>query len=231
MARASDPNADGIGRPLGHQVIFGIAGFMLLIVSIVALAIALVVQLNHRETHLNSSDAAYLNAVQTASFEAKAIANDQRGFLLSGDTSFVDEAHSRVGTVRANFARAAAAATSIAERNAVEAASNGFDRWIATFETEVNTFNGGDHDAAIAASLGPDRELRKSYEQSLDTAQTVGTAKLHAADHSVSTAATQTVRLLIIGMVVALLIAVCIGEWLLRTIVRPLFHLVDVLYR
>lgn len=231
MARALDPAEDGIGRPLGHQVVLGIAGFMLLIVSIVALAIALVVQLNHRETHLNSGDAAYLDAVQSASLEAKAIANDQRGFLLSGDGKFVEEARGRVESVKAGLARASAAATSIAERHAVEQASDGFDRWIATIQAEVDTYNSGDHNAAIDASLGPDRELRKTYEQSLDTAQTVGESKLHAADRSVSVAAAHTVRLLIVGMVVALLIAICIGEWLLRTIVRPLFHLVDVLYR
>lgn len=225
------PFEDGLRRPLGHQVIFGVAGFMVLIVSIVALAIGLVVELQHRETHLNSGDAVYLTAVQSASLEAKAIANDQRGFLLSGDTNFVDEAHSPVAAVNAGLAGAASAATSIAERNAVQRARDGFEQWIATIENEAPMYNRGDHNGAIAASLGTDRELRKSYEQSLETAQTVGQSKLDAADRSVSAAATHTIRLLIIGMIVALLIAICIGEWLLRTIVRPLFHHVDVLYR
>jgi methyl-accepting chemotaxis protein len=231
MARGSDSIEDGIGRPLGHQVIFGIAGFMVLIVSIVGLAIGLVVKLNHRETHLNSGDAAYLTAVQSASLEAKAIANDQRGFLLSGDTTFVAEARTRLDGVNAGLSRASAAATSIAESKAIEEASDGFTKWYSTFQHEIETYLGGDHEAAISASLGPDRDLRKSYEQSLETAQTVGESKLHAADHSVAAAATHTIRLLIIGMIVALAIAICIGEWLLRTIVRPLFHLVDVLYR
>ena len=89
-------------RPLGHQVLFGIAGFLALLIAVVVMAIVLVINLNHRETHLNRGNAAYVSAVQAAAFDAKAIANDQRGFLLSGDEQFLHEAEGRVakGSVR-----------------------------------------------------------------------------------------------------------------------------------
>lgn len=218
-------------RPLGHQVLFGIAGFLALLIGVVVMAIALVVNLNHRETHLNRGNAAYVNWVQSASVDAKAIANDQRGFLLSGDRQFLLEADGRVDSVRAAFTSAAAASGSSAELAAINAARDGFERWIVEFQSEVDVFESGDHQAAITTSLGAGRDLRKSYEASLDGAQTIGMSGVQSGDHSVAAAATLTIRLLIVGLLVALVIGVGIGEWLLRTIVRPLYRLVDLLYQ
>ncbi len=218
-------------RPLGHQVVFGIAGFLALLIAVVAMAIALVVNLSHKETHLNRANAAYVRAVQSASTEAKAIANDQRGFLLSGDGEFLGEADGRVSAVRNAFASAVAASDSDAELDAASAARDGFERWIVELQSEIDTFKSGDRQGAIALSFGTDRALRKIYEQSLASAQTIGVEGMQSGDHSVSAAATTTIRLLIAGLLIALVIGVGIGEWLLRTIVRPLFHLVDLLYR
>ena len=218
-------------RPLGHQVVFGIAGFLALLIAVVAMAIALVLNLNHRETTLNRGNAAYVSAVQSAAVDAKAIANDQRGFLLSGDEQFLDEADGRLATVRTAFATAAAASDADAELDAISEARDGFERWIVEFHGEVDTFQSGDHQGAIATSLGADRTLRKVYEQSLADAQAIGVDGVQSGDHSVSAVATSTIRLLIVGLLIALVIGVGIGEWLLRTIVRPLHRIVDLLYQ
>ena len=218
-------------RPLGHQVLFGIAGFLGLLIGVVVMAIALVVNLNHRETHLNRGNAAYVNAVQSASVDAKAIANDQRGFLLSGDQQFLLEADGRVADVRTAFTSAAAASGSSAELSAINAARDGFERWIVEFQSEVDVFEGGAHQAAITTSLSTGRDLRKDYEASLADAQAIGISGVQSGDHSVAAAATLTIRLLIVGLLIALVIGVGIGEWLLRTIVRPLYRLVDLLYQ
>jgi methyl-accepting chemotaxis protein len=210
---------------------FGIGGFLALLVAVAAMAIALVLNLNHRETTLSAGHEAYVSAVQSAALQAKAIANDQRGFLLSGDQKFVLEAEGRVGTVRQSFNSASDAAASAAERTAIADARHGFERWIATLNEEVDTFSAGDRQSAIATSLGIERQLRKSYEESLAAAQAIGAEEVRAEDHSVAAAATRTVRLLLAGLIVALVIGIGIGEWLLRTIVRPLFRLADVLYR
>ena len=218
-------------RPLGHQVLFGIAGFLALLIGVVVMAIALVVNLNHREAHLNRGNAAYVNAVQSASVDAKAIANDQRGFLLSGDHQFLLEADGRIDSVRAAFTSAATASGTSAELAAINTAREGFERWIVEFQSEVDVFERGDHQTAISTSLGTGRDLRKNYESVLAGAQTIGMSGVQAGDHSVAAAATMTIRLLIVGLLIALVIGVGIGEWLLRTIVRPLYHLVDLLYQ
>jgi methyl-accepting chemotaxis protein len=224
--------ADGMWRrPLGHQVMFGIAGFLALLIAIVVMAIVLVVNLNHRETHLNQGNTAYVSAVQSAAFDAKAVANDQRGFLLSGDQQFLREADGHVEKVRAAFSSASAAGSNTSELVSIDAARSGFEKWIVEFQTEVDTFKAGDHQGAISTSLGTGRDLRKRYEASLARAQALGADGVQSGDHSVSAAATLTIRMLIAGLLVALVIGVGIGEWLLRTIVRPLYHLVDLLYQ
>lgn len=218
-------------HPLGHQVVFGIAGFLGLLVAVAVMAIALVLNLNRQETNLNMGNAAFVTAVQSAALDAKAIANDQRGFLLSGDDQFLHEARNREAAVRASFSSASTAAGSGAGLEAIRRASDGFERWITALQGEVDTFKRGDHEGAIATSLGADRDLRKTYEASLATAQTIGAQGVQSGDQSVSAAATLTIRLLLAGLLVALVIGVGIGEWLLRTIVRPLHRLVDALYR
>jgi hypothetical protein len=107
---------------------------------------------------------------------------------------------------------------------------DGFERGVTAFQSEVVTYKRGDQKGAIATSLGTDRDLRKTYEAPLDVAETIGVHGVQSGDHSVSAAATLTIRVLIVGLLVALVIGVGIGEWLLRTIVRPLHHLVDALY-
>ena len=184
---------------MGHSVVLGIAGFLGLLIAVAVMAIALVVNLNRRETNLNTGNAALVTAVQSATLDAKAIANDQRG--------------------------------SDPERRAVSRASDGFERWVTAFQSEVKTYTRGDEKGAITTSLGADGDLRKTYEASFDVAETIGVHGVQSGDHSVSAAATLTIRLLIAGLLVALVIGVGIGEWLLRTIVRPLHHLVDALYR
>jgi methyl-accepting chemotaxis protein len=231
MTRANKDSTSEIRRPLGHQVMFGIGGFLALLVAVTVMAIALVLNLNHRQSTLSEGHEAYVAAVQSAALQAKAIANDQRGFLLSGDQKFVVEADGRVGAVRQSFNAAAEAAATASERQAIAKARDGFERWITALDQEVTTYSAGDHRAAIASSLGVERELRKSYEESLSAADTIGSDALRTEDHSVAAAAARTVRLLLAGLAVALVIGIGIGEWLLRTIVRPLFRLADVLYR
>jgi methyl-accepting chemotaxis protein len=230
FANAPVPAALPRRHPLGHSVVFGIAGFLGLLIAVAVMAIALVVNLNRQETNLNTGNAAFVTAVQSAALDAKAIANDQRGYLLSGDDKFLVEAQSRETAVRASFTSASIAAGSDPERRAVSRASDGFERWVTAFQSEVDTYKRGDQKGAIATSLGADRDLRKTYEASLDVAETIGVHGVQSGDHSVSAAATLTIRLLIAGLLVALVIGVGIGEWLLRTIVRPLHHLVDALY-
>lgn len=214
-------------RPLGNQAFLGVAGLLALFVAFAALAILLVAKLNREENHSNTANIAYVNAVQEAALQAKGIANDQRGFLLSGDQQFLDAAERRAADAVAAFAAASSAARENSERDAIGAAKDGFDRWYAAGRLEVDQFQNGDRQDAINQSLTSDRDLRKDYEASIAMAQQIGTTGVRADRDTVAQAAAQTIRLLLAGLVVALVIGVLIGLWLLRSIARPLYRLMD----
>ena len=79
-------------RPLGRQALLGVVGLLSLFVAFALLAIALVARFNGDEKHLDTASVDYVNAVQQGALDAKGIANDQRGFLLSGEEQFLVEA-------------------------------------------------------------------------------------------------------------------------------------------
>jgi len=72
-----------------------------------------------------------------------------------------------------------------AQRQAVSQARAAFERWVQAVHGEFVTFQGGDHHGAVTASLGPDRALRKTYEQSLARAQALGASSIRSARSSV----------------------------------------------
>jgi hypothetical protein len=86
----------------------------------------------------------------------------------------IHEADRRISDARADFAGAITAAAGPAQRWAVNDARSGFERWVQTMQGEFATFRAGDRQSAVAASLGPDRTLRKTYEQSLANAPGTG---------------------------------------------------------
>jgi hypothetical protein len=98
---------------------------------------------------------------------------------------------------------------------------------------EFAVFQAGDRQRAITASLGPERELRKSYERSLADAQSVGDRSVQSARTSVAAAWSRSVGILITCLAVAL--AVGVGMvfgmvyWPMRTIALPVFRLVALL--
>jgi methyl-accepting chemotaxis protein len=129
------------------------------LLSLGPVAILVVVALKADEQHLNDRDVPYASA---AAVNAKDIANDQRGFLLTGDPTFIHEADRRASDARAAFAVAATAAVDPAQRQAVSDARSGLERWVQAMRGEVAIFRAGDRRGAVAAPLGPDRALRKS---------------------------------------------------------------------
>jgi hypothetical protein len=76
---------------------------------------------------------------------------------------------------------------------AVNEAREGFERWVLAVRGEFATFQAGDHQGAIAASLGPDRALRKAYEASLASAQALGASSIQSARNSVAVALSRSV--------------------------------------
>ena len=214
-------------RPLGRQALLGVVGLLSLFVAFAVLAIALVARSNGDEKHLDTASVDYVNAVQQGALDAKGIANDQRGFLLSGEEQFLVEAEGRISSARAALARAEDEARTTGERDTIADATTGFEQFITAVRAEIDQFRRGDRQGAIDRSLTTDRDLRKTYEASLERAQQVGMSRVTAGRDAANKAAVQTIRLLVAGLVVALVIGVLIGLWLLRSIARPLFRLVE----
>jgi len=172
------------------------------------IAVAVVLAFTADERPLSERDVEYANAVATAALNAKGVANDQRGFLLSGDLIFIHEADRRISDARTNFTAAVKAAASPTQRQAVNDARSGFERWVQTMQGEFTTFQAGDRQSAIAASLGPDRTLRKTYERSLANAQALDAHSIESATSSSAAASSWWSWILFAGLVTALVIGV-----------------------
>jgi len=221
----------GKGRrlPMGFQVWVGVGALLALLAGISLLAIFLVNGLKDDQTRLNDQDVPYASAVAAAALNAKGAANDQRGFLMTGDRGFATEADRRIGEARSAFAEAATAAVSADQRRAVDQARAGFERWVQVIQREIATFQTGDHTGPIRASLGPDRQLRKAYEHSLANAQALGTRSIQSTDSSVSAALSRSVRILLGGLIIALAVGLGVAFWLVHSIAMPVYRLVALL--
>jgi methyl-accepting chemotaxis protein len=230
-APGSGPKPSRLRRPvpMGRQMLLGLGVLLALLAVSMLAAIALVVGLRHDENGLNDRDLPYASAIATAALAAKGIANDQRGFLLTGDRTFIEEADRRVGEARTAFDTATKAAADGPRRQAVSDAQAGFEGWIRAVHDEFAMFEAGDHTGAVSASLGPDRELRKTYEQSLGNAETLAASSIKSATNSVTAALSRSVWILVAGLLVALVVGLGVSWWLMRTIATPLFGLVDLL--
>jgi len=219
----------GRGRPMGIQVLLGLGGLLTILVVSMLVAIVLVAGLRQGETRLNDHDVAYSNAVAEAALNAKGVANDQRGYLLTGDLTFIQEADQRIEDARRAFASADAAAGSDQQRRTMQAARAAFEQWVQAVHAEFAAFQDGNHQQVITASLGTDRELRKNYEQSLADAQALGDGSVRSASSSLDAAATRSIAILVAWLLVALAAGVGVAYWLMRTVALPLFRLVALL--
>ena len=214
--------------PLGRKVRAGLGALLALLVILTGVAIALVVNLSRGETRVKD-DVPYTTAIASASLDAKSVANDQRGFLLTGDVMYLREADQRAADARREFAVAVQAATTEEQRGAARESSAGFDRWWTATRAEFATYRTGNKQAAIAASLGPDRELRKQYEESLQRTRSLGQASLQSATSWLPDSATRAVVILVGCLLAALLAGSVIAYWLVRQMSSPLFKLAAIL--
>lgn len=201
-------------------VLVGMGSLLALLAVAIVAALLLIVDLNDDATQLTDNQVQYATAIDAAALNAKAIANDERGFLLSGNPEFVEELETRTGNARAAFAVAASESDNDAQRQAVITANAGFERWLRALRGEIATFRAGDREKAVAASLGRTRMLRKTYEKSLAHAQDLGVDAVQSARSSVSARSTRSVAILLAYLVVALGIGIVVTGWVVRKVLR-----------
>ncbi|MET7420966.1 methyl-accepting chemotaxis protein [Dactylosporangium sp. NPDC005555] len=183
------------------------------------LALAGIADMSDTRNHEVGTSVPYITALNSAALTAKAAANDERGYLLGGETTFRDEALGRKEGVDAAL-RSAAAIGDAGERQAIAAIQAATDAWFAALRSEFTLF-GTDRAAAVTAASGPNRDLRKVYEDLIDKEITRADAALIAGKDFGDTVS--SVRFTVVALlVVALALAVGLALYIARLIVQPL---------
>jgi hypothetical protein len=122
---------------------------------------------------------------------------------------------SRTDTVEARSALAAAEgyAVGASQREYVDAARAGFERWLRALYSDIAAYRRGSQDQAIQASLGSTRQLCKTCERSLADAYALGARSIESATSSLSSSASRSVTILLVYLVIALLIGLGVTMW------------------
>jgi methyl-accepting chemotaxis protein len=215
------------GLSLDVKVLAAVGSLVMLLVIAIALAIAFIVVLG---SGVGSAErqARYSAAIDAAALYAKAMANDERGFLISGSPEFLAQLETRTELARAAFASAAEAAEP-GQRTTVAEAREGFERWLTVLEEEVTAYQAGDEEEAVETSLGTSRTLRHSYEGWLADAKSLGVDAFQDATASVTTTSSLSVMVLLAYLVLAVAVAVGVALWVVRTVLKPTYDLVRLL--
>jgi methyl-accepting chemotaxis protein len=206
-------------------VLIGVGSLLALLAVAVGLAVILIVSFEDDATDDAQRHTLYASAIHEAALSAKALANHQRGFLLSGDPEYLAEIRTGTDEAREQFLRAAAYADGGEQHDAVAKSHAEFELWLRTMNGDLAAFARGERDEAIDASLGSTRQLRKTYEDSLASAYALGVRSIESATRSLSSSATRSVTLLLTYLALALVIGVAVALWVVRAILKPAFTL------
>lgn len=175
------------------------------------IATFLLLRLSDATLEATSGEIQYATAMSAAALNAKAIANDERGFLLSGNAEFLDQIDSRIPLAREAFAQAMEVADA-AQRQRLAEVLQLFEQWLILIEDEIAIYRAGDEAAAMDTSLGPTRELRHEYERMLVEASLVQSGVPRAAA-AVSGWSGWSLAILLGYLVVAVIMGLVVGTW------------------
>jgi CHASE3 domain sensor protein len=203
------------------RVLIGLGSLVALLAGAVGVAVFLIAALEGDTRDLSDRPFQYATAIHQAALDAKALANHERGFLISGDEEFVEQLEVEAADARAAFTAAERYAVDARVRQATVEARAGFERWLTSSQRDITAFRAGDEEAAIKSSLTTTRELRKTYEESLRRAHALGLQSIDAARNSLSESASRSVTLLLVYLAVALVAGVAVAIWVVRWILRP----------
>jgi CHASE3 domain sensor protein len=175
-----------------------------------------------RETiDLTGREIEYAAAIGDIALVSKTLANDERGFLISGAEEFRQQFDGRTAQAHEAFARAFANADA-EQWDAVNRAQQSFDRWLAASMRDMDVYAAGNRDAAIEASLEETRGLRKEYEARLSGTQSLANFAIESASEDVSDTLGRAVTILMAYLFAALAVGIVIAIWLLRRLAQPL---------
>jgi methyl-accepting chemotaxis protein len=163
----------------------------------------------------------YLTHLSDAAVAAKAAANDERGFLLTSDQSYITEFDGRIPTVQGALAAAGGSASNAAQRSAIADVATGFQSWVTLVHAEF-TLHATDPGKALGLALGANRDARKAYESSIAVATKQAQAAIAASVVAQDSAASAAQRVLIGVLAVAVAGAMVIAVKMARQVTVPL---------
>jgi CHASE3 domain sensor protein len=217
------PLGSNIPVPVGFQVLVGVGSLMVLFVASILLAIFLVIELTDDNRHLSTHQVPYATAIEEAALAAKGAANDSRGFLISGNELYIEEFARRVGEARTAFSLAFRHATTTDELSRIAESRARFEQWVRAARGEFGRFVSGHPGAAVAASLGADRALRKRYETSLTRTSELAREAIRAGETSYGDASRRAVVILLVCLLATLALGLAVTIWLVRKILKPVY--------
>jgi methyl-accepting chemotaxis protein len=206
------------------RVLVAVGALLILVVAGIGIAVWLIMDLRSASADLTEREVEYAAAIGDIALISKTLANDERGYLMSGSNEFVRQWEGRTAQVHEAFSRAYASATQ-EQWQTVDRAQRSFDAWHVATTATMADFAAGSRDAAIEASLEENRLLRKEYEARLNGMQSLASFAVESASAEVSSTLARAVAILIGCLVVAVVIGGLIGLWLLQRLVRPINEL------
>lgn len=219
---AGGPRSSGRKRLTSDvRVLLGVASLLALLAVAVGLAVILIISFEDDLSDVTHRHVLYATAIHEAALSAKGIANDQRGFLLSGDPEYLSEIRTRTAEARTAFALAVSYAIGASHRQAALESRAGFERWLRALNADIASYRRGAREQAIHGSLGPTRQLRKMYEQTLADAYALGVQSIDSSTNSLSSSASRSVMILLIYLAIALVLGVAVAFWVVRAILGP----------
>ncbi|MFI5896528.1 methyl-accepting chemotaxis protein [Actinoplanes sp. NPDC051513] len=161
----------------------------------------------------------YITSLNEAALEAKAAANDERGYLIDGGADFKDEALGRQDEVNKSLA-AARTLGGAGEQATVDKIKAATDPWFTAIDAEFTTYR-TDKSGAIDAAMNANRDLRKAYEGLLsDEIARADAALIAGPDFGATVESTRTA--LVIALTIALALGIFLALVVARMIVGPL---------
>ena len=209
----------------GAQVLVGVGSLLALLAVAVGLSVVLIVLFEGDATDVANRHVGYATAIHEAALSAKGIANDYRGYLLSGNPEYLGEIRTRTEDARSSFALAAGYAVGTSHREAARKSRAQFERWLVALHDDIAAYQRGRDEQAIQASLGSTRQLRKTYEQSLGEAYGLGVRSIESSTNTLSSSASRSVTILLVYLALALIVGVAVALWVVRATLRPAFML------
>ena len=204
------------GLPPTYQIVMAVGVIVALLATLVVVAVVSLLSLREDQVQLQDRNVPYAVAIATAALNAKGMANDERGYLISGNREFLNEFDQRLINTRTAFAEAVIAADGDKQHRAVTEAHAGFEDWVWAVQGAFKTFQNGERRDATRTALGPVRELRKEYEAKILDAQAVATTAIELRRNSF--ASTGWLMIMIEGLIGVMVLGFIVGVWLVRSL-------------